>query len=48
MILSILRGGLILPSPAADEHILVGDTLVCFGKANTLQSLAARSGKKSR
>lgn len=38
-VLSITRGGLIIPSPAPVETIQVGDMLLCFGKQGTLKGL---------
>lgn len=38
-VLSIHRGGLIIPNPRGERQILLGDTLLCFGKALALRGL---------
>jgi ribosomal protein S6--L-glutamate ligase len=37
-ILSINRGGLVIPSPRGDQRLLPGDRLLCFGKLLTLKT----------
>ena len=39
LVMSIMRQGLTIPNPRGSREILEGDTLVCFGKANVLQTL---------
>lgn len=39
LVLSIMRQGLTIPNPRGSRQILEGDTLICFGKSITLQTL---------
>jgi ribosomal protein S6--L-glutamate ligase len=39
LVLSIMRQGLTIPNPRGSRQILEGDTLVCYGKLMTLQTL---------
>lgn len=39
LVLSIERGSLVIPSPKGQEQILVGDTLLCYGKKGVLHDL---------
>ena len=39
LVLSIMRQGLTIPNPRGGREILEGDTLLCFGKQITLQTL---------
>lgn len=38
-VLSIQRGSVVIPNPGGREKILMGDRLLCYGKALTLKSL---------
>jgi ribosomal protein S6--L-glutamate ligase len=40
IVLSIRRGGLVIPNPNKTREILPGDTLLCYGKMITLRTLA--------
>jgi ribosomal protein S6--L-glutamate ligase len=40
IVLSIRRGGLVIPNPRGDRELLPGDVLLCYGKALTLRTLA--------
>ncbi|MBN8617058.1 MAG: RimK family alpha-L-glutamate ligase [Deltaproteobacteria bacterium] len=42
-VLMVRRGSLAMPSPSASTRLFVGDTLVLFGKRESLDSLIARS-----
>jgi ribosomal protein S6--L-glutamate ligase len=48
VILSIRRGGLVIPNPRGDREILPGDILVCYGKTLALKSLAPPRRKPRR
>jgi len=49
VILSIRRGGLVIPNPKGDRELLPGDLLLCYGKSLALKSLApARDRSKQR
>ena len=37
--LSIERGSIVIPSPKSHEQLLVGDTLLCYGKKGVLAGL---------
>lgn len=39
LVLSIDRNGVMIPNPRGSREILVGDTLLCYGKVITLKSL---------
>ena len=39
MILSIQRGGIVIPNPRNDRPIMAGDVLVCYGVKSALQNL---------
>lgn len=39
VILSIQRGGLVIPNPRNDRDIMAGDVLVCYGVKSALQNL---------
>ena len=39
LVLSITRGGNIIPAPHGSQEVLANDTLLCFGKLLTLRSL---------
>ena len=39
LVLTIKRGSLVIPNPFGHRDILPGDPLVCFGKANVLETL---------
>ncbi len=52
-VLSISRGGLMIPNPRGDRELLPGDTLLCYGKEMTLRGLlptptAKKKKKKKR
>jgi ribosomal protein S6--L-glutamate ligase len=38
-VLSINRNGQIIPNPRGDRELLAGDTLLCYGKQDTLRDL---------
>jgi ribosomal protein S6--L-glutamate ligase len=38
-VLSIRRGGLVIPNPSGDSQVLSGDVLLCYGKRLTLKGL---------
>ncbi|MFW5924704.1 MAG: RimK family alpha-L-glutamate ligase [Myxococcota bacterium] len=38
-VLSIQRGSVVIPNPGGQERILLGDALLCYGKALTLKTL---------
>jgi ribosomal protein S6--L-glutamate ligase len=38
-VLSVFRGGLIMPNPGGDTEILPGDRLLCYGKLMTIKAL---------
>ena len=48
VVLSIQRGGLVIPNPRPDREVLAGDTLLCYGVQTALRSLlpALNTGKK--
>jgi len=47
VILSIRRGGLVIPNPRGDRELLPGDMLLCYGKSLALKSIApTRRGRK--
>ena len=50
MILTIRRGSLVIPNPFGHREVLPGDTLVCFGKTNVLETLvpAKRAPQKPK
>ncbi len=49
LVLSIIRQGLTIPNPKGSREILEGDTLVCFGKLMTLQTLVPpKRAKKAK
>ena len=48
LVLSIMRQGLTIPNPRKDCEILVGDTLICYGKQLTLQALVPPKRKAKR
>ena len=49
IVLSIERGSIVIPSPRGQEQILVGDTLLCYGKKAVLNDLVpVRKKKKSK
>lgn len=54
VILSIHRGGLVIPNPREDRAILAGDVLLCYGVASALRNLLpaldarTRPGRKAR
>ena len=39
VILSIHRGGIVIPNPRNDRPILAGDVLVCYGLKSALKNL---------
>jgi ribosomal protein S6--L-glutamate ligase len=41
-VLSVRRGSLAMPNPAASTRLFLGDTLVLFGKKSSLEGLVAR------
>ncbi len=42
VILSIRRGGLVIPNPRGDRELLPGDLLLCYGKSLALKSMAPK------
>jgi ribosomal protein S6--L-glutamate ligase len=48
LVLSILRGGLVIPAPGGDTEVLPGDLLLCYGKNLTLKGLAPKRAPASR
>jgi ribosomal protein S6--L-glutamate ligase len=49
LVLSIERGSVVIPSPKGHEQIMVGDTLLCYGKKAVLADLVpVRKKKKSK
>ena len=49
LVLSIERGSVVIPSPKGQEKILVGDTLLCYGKKGVLNDLVpVRRTKKKK
>jgi ribosomal protein S6--L-glutamate ligase len=48
IVLSIERGSLVIPSPKGQEQILVGDTLLCYGKKAVLNDLVPVRKKKKK
>ena len=48
LVLSIMRQGLTIPNPRGSRDILEGDTLVCFGKQLTLQTLVPAKEKEAK
>jgi ribosomal protein S6--L-glutamate ligase len=40
LVLSIRRGGVVIPNPGGDQELLPGDHLLCYGKTLTLKGLA--------
>ncbi len=46
LVLSILRQGLTIPNPRGSRDIMEGDTLVCFGKQITLETLVPTPTRK--
>lgn len=43
-VLSIARGGIIIPNPRGDDRVLPHDVLICFGKLITLKNLLPSPG----
>ncbi|MEM7807154.1 MAG: 30S ribosomal protein S6--L-glutamate ligase [Planctomycetota bacterium] len=48
LVLSIMRQGLTIPNPRGSREILEGDTLVCFGKQITLETLVPTPKPKKK
>lgn len=48
LVLSIMRQGLTIPNPRGSRQILEGDTLICFGKSMTLQTLVPPKKPRKR
>ena len=48
VILSIQRGGLVIPNPRNDRPILAGDVLVCYGLKAALQNLVPALAARRR
>ncbi|MEM1013321.1 MAG: 30S ribosomal protein S6--L-glutamate ligase [Planctomycetota bacterium] len=48
LVLSIMRQGLTIPNPRGSREILEGDTLVCFGKQMTLETLVPTPKPKKK
>ncbi len=54
VVLSIHRGGLVIPNPREDRSVLAGDVLLCYGLAAALRNLLpaldarTRPGRKAR
>ena len=48
VVLSIQRGGLVIPNPREEREMLPGDILVCYGKTLALKSLAPKRRKSKR
>jgi ribosomal protein S6--L-glutamate ligase len=48
VVLSIQRGGLVIPNPREEREMLPGDILVCYGKTLALKSLAPKRRKAKR
>jgi len=47
VILSIRRGGIVIPNPRGERELLPGDLLLCYGKSLALKSLAPSRRAKS-
>jgi ribosomal protein S6--L-glutamate ligase len=48
LVISITRGGETIPNPRGDRQILGGDTLLCFGKLETLKSIIPAKALQTR
>ena len=48
LVLSITRGGQIIPAPHGKQDVLAGDVLLCFGKLLTLRSLVPKQEPKPK
>lgn len=48
LILSIHRGGLVIANPHGHRQMLVGDTLLCYGKRLALQALLPHKGPRRK
>jgi len=48
LVLSIERGSVVIPSPKGHEQIMVGDTLLCYGKKGVLADLVPVRKKKKK
>jgi len=48
LVLSIERGSIVIPSPKGHEQIMVGDTLLCYGKKGVLADLVPVRKKKKK
>ncbi len=48
VILSIQRGGIVIPNPRPDRHILPGDTLLCYGLQSNLRTLLPEPKPKKK
>lgn len=48
IVLSIERGSLVIPSPRGQEKILIGDTLLCYGKKAVLNDLVPTRQRKKK
>jgi len=48
VVLSIRRGGLVIPNPRPEREMLPGDILLCYGKSLALKSLAPKSRAKPK
>ncbi len=47
-VLSIQRGGLIIPNPKGNRELLAGDMVLCFGKTLALRSLLPEPSPRSK
>lgn len=47
-VLSIQRGGLVIPNPAGGTRLLTGDVVLCFGKLIALKQLIPRDARRPR
>ncbi len=48
IVLSIKRGGIVIPAPTGSQELLTGDLLLCYGKRLALSSLIPPPKKKRR
>lgn len=47
LVLSIIRESLTIPNPKGEREIISGDTLICFGKLETLKSLIPKKSSSN-
>ncbi|MCA9296590.1 MAG: hypothetical protein KC983_08730, partial [Phycisphaerales bacterium] len=48
IVLNITRGGVTFPNPGGEHQILIGDTLLCYGKVLSLRSLIPDKPSRTR